>query len=174
VVEARLLANIIGWQNTRRLLLTGKTISGKEAEDMGLVSRSFASLKMQRSYVDTFRNSLAELPPKAIQAQKRLIHVWEENNLEFGIKAGIEAFAEAFKDGGVEPKKYIGETIARRNEVRLEKEALRSAILSPGEVLQENPKSQEHEEQSEGDATMVTPDTDHQTADTEVPLKKDE
>jgi enoyl-CoA hydratase len=48
------------------------------------------------------------MEPKAIRSQKRLMQKWENCSAEEGIMAGVDAYAEAYEDGGREPKAMIG------------------------------------------------------------------
>jgi hypothetical protein len=47
------------------------------------------------------------MEPKAIRSQKRLMQKWENCSVEEGIMAGVDAYAEAYEDGGREPKAMI-------------------------------------------------------------------
>ena len=51
---------------------------------------------------------IGDAGPRAIEEQKRLMQVWENCSASGGIAAGIDSFANAYEDGGVEPKEYMG------------------------------------------------------------------
>ena len=73
VVEAALLPGLIDWDRTRRLLLLGETIGASQALDWGLVGKVVAPPELD-SAVDAWLDRLVVARPKAMRAQKALIH----------------------------------------------------------------------------------------------------
>ena len=47
---------------------------------------------------------LVSMGPKCIRSQKRLMQKWENSTVDEAVEAGVEALAEAFRDGGKEPR----------------------------------------------------------------------
>ncbi|KAJ6144291.1 hypothetical protein N7470_008186 [Penicillium chermesinum] len=88
VIEARLLANIIGWQKTKEMVYFAQSYSTEEVAQWGLVDRSCGT-------------------PEQLEETKRLVAIWEESDLITGVRAGIDSYARMFDDGGSEPKHYM-------------------------------------------------------------------
>ncbi|OAL24114.1 hypothetical protein AYO20_10726 [Fonsecaea nubica] len=107
VIEARLLANIVGWQRTKELVYLAKIYNAKEMEKWGLIDASYDNAEMLQREVDKAVELVTSNGPEAMRAQKRLVTLWEETSLSFGVKAGIDSFASMFSDGGSEPAKYM-------------------------------------------------------------------
>ena len=114
VVEARLLANIVGWQRTKSLVYLGNKIDASTAEGWGLVDRVFDSRARLEEGVLGLVETMATHGPKAMRAQKQLVRRWEECDLPSGVEAGIESFASMWDDGGAEPKRYMKPFLERR------------------------------------------------------------
>ncbi|TKA74737.1 hypothetical protein B0A55_04035 [Friedmanniomyces simplex] len=114
VVEAALLAGLIGMGRTRRLLYLAENIDAATAERWGLVEKVVADETGLDQAVKEWTGRIAGMGPKAIRSQKRLTQKWENCTADEGIQAGAEAFAEAFADGGSEPKAFMGKFVNRR------------------------------------------------------------
>lgn len=114
VVEAALLPGLIGMGRTRRLLYLAETIDAAEAERWGLVEKVVDDKAALDQAIDEWMTKIATMGPEAIRAQKRLMQRWENCTVDEGIQAGVDAFAEAFADGGAEPKEYLGHFVNRR------------------------------------------------------------
>jgi enoyl-CoA hydratase/carnithine racemase len=108
VVEAALLPGLIGMGRTRRLLYLAENIDASQAETWGLVDRIVPNTEDLDSAVRDWVGKICDAGPGAIKEQKRLMQVWEDCSTSGGVAAGIDSFANAYKDGGVEPKKYMG------------------------------------------------------------------
>ena len=107
VVEAALLPGLIGMGRTRRFLYLAETIDASEAERWGLVDRVVKDEAALDVAVGEWVGQLVALGPKAIRNQKRLMQKWENCSVEEGILAGVVAYAEAYADGGAEPKEMM-------------------------------------------------------------------
>ncbi|OAP62387.1 enoyl-CoA hydratase [Fonsecaea erecta] len=118
VIEARLLVNIVGWQRTKELVYLAKVYDAREMEKWGLVDACYSSAQQLQEEVDKVVDLVAANGPGAMRAQKRLVKLWEETNLAFGVKAGVDAFASMFSDGGLEPAKYMREFTERKHAKR--------------------------------------------------------
>ncbi|KAK5110872.1 hypothetical protein LTR85_000710 [Meristemomyces frigidus] len=114
VVEAALLPGLIGMGRTRRLLYLAENIDAAEAERWGLIEKVVEDGAALDEAVDDWVAKIAEMGPKAIRSQKRLMQKWENCTADEGIQAGVAAFAEAFADGGKEPKEFMGRFVNRR------------------------------------------------------------
>lgn len=108
VVEAALLPGLIGVGRTRRLLYLAEKIDGNQAEAWGLVDRLVLDTQEIDAAVQDWVGKICDAGPRAIEEQKRLMQVWEDCSASEGIAAGIDSFASAYEDGGVEPKEYMG------------------------------------------------------------------
>ncbi|GAB7334267.1 hypothetical protein MBLNU13_g06305t1 [Cladosporium sp. NU13] len=108
VVEAALLPGLIGMGRTRRLLYLAENIDCHQAEVWGLVDRLVTDSQELDTAVQDWVGKLCDAGPEAIQEQKRLMQAWEDCSASEGIAAGIDSFAQAYEDGGVEPKEYMG------------------------------------------------------------------
>lgn len=119
VVEAALLPGQIGWGRTRRFLYLAEIIDVVEAEKWGLVERVVDSddERALDEAVEEWVDKLVEAGPEAIRSQKRLMQKWEGMTLQEGVMAGVEAFAESWRDGGREPKEMM-ERFLNRNRKR--------------------------------------------------------
>ncbi|KAK3648968.1 hypothetical protein LTR56_007100 [Elasticomyces elasticus] len=114
VVEAALLPGLIGMGRTRRLLYLAETIDAATAEDWGLIERLVADEPSLDEAVRDWADVVAAMGPLAIRSQKRLIKRWENGTVDEGIHAGVDAFAEAYADGGLEPKLFMGRFVDRK------------------------------------------------------------
>lgn len=108
VVEAALLPGLIGMGRTRRLLYLAESIDAVKAEVWGLVDRVVDDDAELDDAVGDWVGRICDAGPRAIKEQKRLMRVWEDCSTSEGIEAGIDSFADAYEDGGAEPKEYMG------------------------------------------------------------------
>lgn len=107
VIEARLLANIVGWQRTKEMVYLAKMYSAEEMEKWGLVDTICQDGQELEVKVAEVVNTVASYGPQTMRSQKRLVKLWEESDLLTGVEAGIDAYASMFNDGGSEPAKYM-------------------------------------------------------------------
>ncbi|KAK5735942.1 hypothetical protein LTR17_007777 [Elasticomyces elasticus] len=114
VVEAALLPGLIGMGRTRRLLYLAETIDAATAETWGLVERMVADEPGLDEAVGDWAGLIATMGPRAIRSQKRLMQRWEDCTVDQGIQAGVDDFAEAYADGGLEPKLFMGRFVDRK------------------------------------------------------------
>jgi enoyl-CoA hydratase len=168
VVQARMLANIIGWQRTRELgdnavlpsnlcsadfdaVLVGDTIDTETALSWGLVDRVSRNTNTSMLTTLKFARKLLANGPEAMKIQKRLIRHWEETDINAGVEEGIDAFASAYSDGGLEPKRMMA---AWNSRWRTQKRALlRKQTGSPSSDTDDADEAHRervnHEQQSE-------------------------
>lgn len=108
VIEAALLPGLIGTGRTRRMLYLGEHFDARTMERCGLVEKVVEDEDELDSAVDEWLQTICSMGPKAMRSQKRLMQEWENVSVDQGILAGVEAFAQAYEDGGQEPKEYMG------------------------------------------------------------------
>ena len=120
VIQARMLANIIGWQETKKMVLLGKDYGARTMQRFGFLDGQYRTALYLDHQIDSLINTIANNGPKATRAQKSLNRFWEENPLGPGIIQGIDTFAQMWEDGGSEPKKYMRAWLerTRRKELR--------------------------------------------------------
>ncbi len=111
VIEAALLPRLIGWGRTSWLLYRGDAIDAKTAENWGLVQKIVPMAELQNA-IDECAQTLAYNGPTGMRLQKTLMRDWEQLPLDQAIDAGIDALAEAYKNG--EPNAFIQKAIAIR------------------------------------------------------------
>ncbi|KAL6252876.1 hypothetical protein RBB50_000595 [Rhinocladiella similis] len=114
VVQARLLANIVGWQRTREMVYLGHSVDATQAEQWGLVDRVCGTPGELHEASLAIVRAVVENGPRAMRAQKRLLRTWEERSLNEGVEAGVEEFADMWtEDRGEEVRNYMGRVLAR-------------------------------------------------------------
>ncbi|KAK5114687.1 hypothetical protein LTR62_002260 [Meristemomyces frigidus] len=113
VVEAALLPGLIGMGRTRRLLYLAESLDGRTAERWGLVEKVVEDGAELDAAVSEWTERLCRMGALAIRNQKRLMLKWENRSVEDGIEAGVGAFADAFADGGVEPRTLMRRFVDR-------------------------------------------------------------
>ena len=111
VVEAALLPRLIGAGRARWLLLTGESISARQALDWGLVEQVVPGEALDQA-VDGVVATLLANAPAALRAQKLLIKRWEDEPLPDAIAAGIDAFSTAY--AGAEPRERMAQFLAAK------------------------------------------------------------
>lgn len=116
VIEAALLPGLIGMGRTRRLLYLAEHIDAAEAEGWGLVDKVVNDTAELDLTVNNWVETIAEMGPKAIASQKKLMQKWENATVDEGIQAGVDAFGEAYANGAQEPKEYMGRFVNRKRQ----------------------------------------------------------
>lgn len=113
VIEAALLPGLVGWGRTRQLVFTGQRISAAQALEWGLVERVVPLPELDRAE-EEWLDALVAAGPRALRAQKALLHQWERLPLAEAIEAGVEAFAAAYETG--EPREWMRRFLDRPRE----------------------------------------------------------
>jgi enoyl-CoA hydratase/3-hydroxyacyl-CoA dehydrogenase len=96
------LPRLIGTRKAKELLYTGELMSGKEAEQIGLVNKAVPADKLQET-TEAFIAKLADKPPLALAALKLVVNRGMESSLasalefEGQVVKGLEA-SEDFKE----------------------------------------------------------------------------
>ena len=114
VVEAALLPGLIGMGRTRRFLYLAENIDAAVAERWGLVDWVIKDDQTLDDAVEEWVGKLVGMGPRAIRTQKKLMQKWENCSAEEGILAGVDAYAEAYEDGGQEPKLMMKNFLCRK------------------------------------------------------------
>lgn len=112
VIEAALLARLMGAGRARWLLLTGELIDAAEALRWGLVERVVPAAGLDAEVDATLAAVLAS-GAQAIRAQKKLNRAYEELPFAQAVAQSIDAFEAAYATG--EPARLIGDYLRRRN-----------------------------------------------------------
>ncbi|HEY8438744.1 MAG TPA: enoyl-CoA hydratase-related protein [Candidatus Limnocylindrales bacterium] len=89
------LTRAIGRARSMDLVLTGRTITAREAEAMGLVSRVVAADKTLSAALD-LASAIAAQPPVAVLAAKEAVRLAEELPLSAGLRHERRAFFALF------------------------------------------------------------------------------
>jgi len=82
-VAAAALANVVGQKRAAELILTGRTIDGREAERIGLANRSVAT-KFGEAVAEC-EQRLKTLSPTALAHAKRALYCWDASHFEKGL-----------------------------------------------------------------------------------------
>ncbi len=111
VIEAVRMPLLIGWGNTRELLLTGRWIDAAEASSMGFLEKVVPAADLDEAVAESVKH-VTDAGPLAIRNQKALINSWEKTSLEQASKASIESFASAYDTD--EPTRLMAGFINRK------------------------------------------------------------
>jgi enoyl-CoA hydratase/carnithine racemase len=111
VIEAALLARLMGAGRARWLLLTGELIDAAEALRWGLVERVVDTAGLDAE-VDQALDAILAGGVQAILAQKRLNRAYEELPFEQAVALSIDAFERAYATG--EPQRLMRDYLERR------------------------------------------------------------
>ena len=123
----------IGMERAKRLLLTGESVSGREAEAIGLISKAVPAAELDAT-VDTLATRMAQLPQNQLAMMKLLVNqtyenmglastqllgtlldgvarhtpegiAWRTEAREHGVKAALTTRDGPFGDYGARPKR---------------------------------------------------------------------
>ena len=111
VIEAALLPPLVGPGRAAELALTGEAIPAERALGWGLVNQVVEAPRL-RDAVEALLTKILKAGPGAVRLQKRLLVRWRYSDLETAIRAGIEAFVEAYATG--EPAEGAEAFLAKR------------------------------------------------------------
>ena len=111
VIEAALLARLMGAGRARWLLLTGELIDAAEALRWGLVERVVPAAQLDAE-VDAALEAILAGGAQAIRAQKQLNRAYEELPFSEAVAQSIDAFEASYATG--EPARLIGDYLRRR------------------------------------------------------------
>ena len=97
-----------------QFLYYAENIHARLAEQWGLVDWVVDDADALDAAVEQWVGKLVEMGTKAIRSQKKLMQKWENCSVDEGIMAGVDAYAEAYEDGGKEPKEIMGKFLKRK------------------------------------------------------------
>ena len=95
VIEAALLPGLIGPGRAAEYLLTGATITARQALEWGLVNRVAPGADLQKVTAELV-DRIVECAPSAVRLQKELMIRWRTTDLRSAVEYGINAFAQAY------------------------------------------------------------------------------
>ncbi len=95
VIEAALLAPLVGPGRAAELLLCGESIGADEALAWGLVNRVVAPAELAAA-VETLVGKILAGAPAAIRLQKELMIRWRSTDLAAAVEYGVNAFAVSY------------------------------------------------------------------------------
>lgn len=111
VIHASLMPRLIGQSRAAWLLLTGEIIDAQQGLSWGLLDK-VVELDTLDQEIARLADGLAELGPKVLAQQKRMMREWEDEPLETSIRNSISEFAAAFQTG--EPQQYMGQFLKEK------------------------------------------------------------
>jgi len=111
VIEAALLARLMGAGRARWLLLTGELIDAAEALHWGLVERVVDAAGLDAE-VDQAIDGILAGGAQAIRAQKRLNRAYEELPFDQAVALSIDEFERAYATG--EPQRLMRDYLERK------------------------------------------------------------
>jgi enoyl-CoA hydratase len=112
VIEAALLAPLVGPGRAAEMLLTGESITAEQAALWGLVNHVVPAERL-RAFVETLADKILAGGPAAIRLQKELIVRWRETDLATAVQLGINTFAAAYASG--EPREGAAAFLEKRS-----------------------------------------------------------
>jgi cyclohexa-1,5-dienecarbonyl-CoA hydratase len=92
-VACTALAALVGQKRAGELILTGRTISGVEAADMGLANRAVADEDLSTA-VDKTVQELIGLSPAALAVAKKAIYAWDAMHFDKGLARAEKIYME--------------------------------------------------------------------------------
>jgi cyclohexa-1,5-dienecarbonyl-CoA hydratase len=92
-VACTALAALVGQKRAAELILTGRTISGVEAAEIGLASRSVPDEELGRA-VDQVVQELLRLSPAALALTKKAIYAWDSMHFDKGLARAERIYFE--------------------------------------------------------------------------------
>jgi enoyl-CoA hydratase/carnithine racemase len=111
VIEAALLARLMGAGRARWLLLTGELIDAAEALHWGFVER-VVPLSALDTEVDATLEAILASGAQAVRAQKKLNRAYEELPFAQAVALSIDAFEASYATG--EPARLIADYLRRK------------------------------------------------------------
>ena len=99
-----ILPRLVGLARTNDILFSARKITGKEAEQMGLVNKTFEDDKFEEEVFSYAKELAQSVSPRSVRIMKEQIYRAQgesiQENLESSMKAMIESFdSEDFKEG---------------------------------------------------------------------------
>ncbi len=92
-VACTALAALVGQKRAAELILTGRTISGTEAAEIGLAARA-VDQKRLHSAVEEYLNQLVALSPAALPIAKKAFYAWDSIHFDKGLARAEKVYFE--------------------------------------------------------------------------------
>ena len=92
-VACTALAALVGQKRAAELILTGRTISGIEAAEIGLANRAVPEEELD-SRVDQTVQELLRLSPAALAVTKKAIYAWDSMHFDKGLARAEKIYLE--------------------------------------------------------------------------------
>jgi cyclohexa-1,5-dienecarbonyl-CoA hydratase len=92
-VACTALAGLVGQKRAAELILTGRTISGVEAAQIGLANRAVAEEELE-SVVDQAVRSLSNLSPASLAMAKKATYAWDAAHFDKGLARAEKIYLE--------------------------------------------------------------------------------
>jgi cyclohexa-1,5-dienecarbonyl-CoA hydratase len=92
-VACTALSALVGQKRTAELILTGWTISGTEAAQIGLANRAVPEENLD-SAIDQTLHELCELSPAALAVAKKAIYAWDTMHFDKGLARAEKIYLE--------------------------------------------------------------------------------
>jgi cyclohexa-1,5-dienecarbonyl-CoA hydratase len=92
-VAATALSALVGQKRAADLILTGRMISGKQAADAGLATRSIVSDEL-KTVMTELTTELASLSPAALALTKKAIDAWDSMHFDKGLARAEKIYLE--------------------------------------------------------------------------------
>ena len=92
-VACAALAAVVGQKRAAELILTGRTISGNEAAEIGLANHAVTDEELQ-SAVDGTVQQLLKLSPSSLAIAKKAIYAWDAAHFDKGLARSEKIYLE--------------------------------------------------------------------------------
>jgi len=92
-VAATALAALIGQKHASDLILTGRSITGKDAAAIGLANEVLAEIDLERTVQETVQQ-LSQLSPAALAVTKKAIYAWDSIHFDKGLARAEKIYFE--------------------------------------------------------------------------------
>jgi cyclohexa-1,5-dienecarbonyl-CoA hydratase len=92
-VACTALAALVGQKRAAELVLTGRTITGTEAAEMGLANRSVVDQELQ-TVVDHTVQELVRLSPASLTLTKKAVYAWDSMHFDKGLARAEKIYLE--------------------------------------------------------------------------------
>lgn len=92
-VAATALAALVGQKHAAELVLTGRTLTGREAADIGLANSAVADKELEGTVEETLE-SLKRLSPAALGVTKKALYAWDSVHFDKGLARAEKVYLE--------------------------------------------------------------------------------
>jgi cyclohexa-1,5-dienecarbonyl-CoA hydratase len=92
-VACTALAALVGQKRAVELILTGRTISGTEAAEIGLASRAVSDADLDAA-IERVTHELQQLSPAALAITKKAVYAWDAMHFDKGLARAEKIYLE--------------------------------------------------------------------------------